>query len=101
MRFTHRRCRHEVEGLAQVARTQTEQVESLTDDLMVAKHAMDEVMAACTDVEYATTEADIPAVLRERLVDADRLPTVEADLTAARAEIDRLTAERDREVVPA
>ena len=96
MRFTHRRCRAETEGLADAAARQTENAENLAESLMVAEHAMEEVVDACTDVEYATTEADIPAVLRERLVQADLLPSVEADLTAARAEIDRLTAERDR-----
>lgn len=100
MRFTHRRCRHEIEGLADAAARQTTRVtdleERLREEAMAHQYLVDEIRDACQDIEYATTEASIPVVLRERLVDADRLPIVEADLAAARARIDQLTAERDR-----
>lgn len=95
IRLTHRRCRAEAESLHEEAEKLNSQAQVLAEHLQASEHAMEEVADACTDVEYATTEADIPAVLRERLVQADLLPSVEADLTAARAEIDRLTAERD------
>lgn len=102
MRFTHHLCRRELDGLADAARRQTENAEDLalaneelTEKLMVAEHALEEVVDACESAEYATTEADIPAVLRERLIEADRLPIVEAELAQAQAEVDRLTAERD------
>ena len=103
IRLTHRRCRHEVEGLADAAARQTENADdlalanqNLAESLMSAEHDLEEVVDACEDPDYATTEANIPHVLRERLVEADRLPTVEADLAEAQARIDRLTAERDR-----
>lgn len=96
MRFTHRRCRVEVDGLAQVARTQTEQVESLTDDLRATEHALDEVVDACESLSYGLgDEVDIPDALRSRLRDAADLPEVLHRLDEAHGENDRLVRERD------
>ncbi|WP_053619093.1 hypothetical protein [Nocardiopsis sp. NRRL B-16309] len=53
--------------LADVARRQTERAETLADDLLAADHRAEEIEAACSDLEYALTEADIPNHLRDRL----------------------------------
>ena len=96
MRLTHRRCRHEVEGLAVVALRQTVRAEGLAvkvenrdakvEDLaarlhdleMSEGHFMQELRFACEDPDY-TSEAVIPEFLRTLLLLAhDR-----ADLEAA------------------
>ncbi|MER6626031.1 hypothetical protein [Streptomyces sp. NPDC000931] len=61
IRFTHRRCRNEAAALH-------DEADQLSDDLRAADHALAEVMEACRDLEYATTEAAIPNVLRDRLL---------------------------------
>ncbi|PWV44551.1 hypothetical protein [Nocardiopsis sp. L17-MgMaSL7] len=68
IRLTHRRCRTETTALDAEAEMLTAQVESLTDDLQAAEHALEEIIAACRDLEYAATEAAIPDELRERLL---------------------------------
>lgn len=108
MRFTHRLCRTEVDHLAQVARTKTEQVEkltqqvesltSLTDDLQAAEHALEEVVQACQDLGYGLTDADIPDALRDRLVDADGLPDVLHRLDQAQEENARLVREHTEQL---
>jgi len=89
IRPTHRRCRHEAEGLADAARRQTERADGLADDLRAAEHQADEIRAACEDVEYAREDAAIPEVLRQRLLDAD-------DHQDALARIEELAEQRDR-----
>ena len=105
MRFTHRLCRTEVDHLAQVARTKTEQVEkltqqveSLTDDLQAAEHALEEVVQACQDLGYGLTDAAIPDALRDRLVDADGLPDVLHRLDQAQEENARLVREHTEQL---
>lgn len=98
IRLTHRRCRHEIEGLADAAARQTENAQGLAEDLMAAEHAMDEVRVACGSVEYATTEADIPDVLRSRLVDAAELPAVLDRLDEAQENAARLAREHTEQV---
>lgn len=105
MRFTHRLCRTEVDHLAQVARTQTEQVEglaerveSLTDDLRAAEHALDEVVQACQDLGYGLTDAAVPDALRDRLVDAAELPDVLHRLDQAQEENARLMREHTEQL---
>ena len=89
MRLTHRRCRHEVEGLADAALRQTVRADGLAvkvEDLaarlhdleMSEGHFMQELRFACEDPDY-TSEAVIPEFLRTLLLLAhDR-----ADLEAA------------------
>lgn len=88
IRLTHRRCRAEAEQLS------TES-DILADDLRAAEHGMDEVVDACKDAEYALTEASIPAVLRDRLTEADRLPDRTAERDEARAQVAALTEQRE------
>lgn len=95
MRLTHRRCRHETDGLADAARYQTQRAEDLADDLRATQHGLDEVADACTSTEYAQSEADIPQVLRTRLDQAGQLPGVTAERDAARARVAALTAQRE------
>ncbi|MFJ9558389.1 hypothetical protein ACIRPH_31665 [Nocardiopsis sp. NPDC101807] len=115
IRLTHRRCRHEVEGLADAALRQTARaetlavrvenrdakVEDLTDDLRAAEHRLDEITAACEDIEYAREDAVIPDLLREKLLDADDRDRVLAEHSRALAQIDELTERRDRTLAAA
>ncbi|WP_017584308.1 hypothetical protein [Nocardiopsis valliformis] len=108
IRLTHRRCRDEAAGLADVAARQTTlaeglyienekltgQVESLADDLRATEHAMDEVVDACKSLAYGLgDEVDIPDALRSRLRDAAQLPEVLHRLDEAQEKSSQLAAE--------
>lgn len=99
MRFTHRRCRTELEEAREAATRQTDRVtdleERLREEAMAHQYLVDEIRDACQDLEYAE-EAVIPEYLREQLLDAHDRQVVLAEHTAALEQIDRLTAERDR-----
>ena len=68
----HRRCRHQIEGLADAAHHQTRRAEDLAEDLAVDEMAhsylLDEIRDACKNPDHIE-EASIPEVLRERLID--------------------------------
>lgn len=110
IRLTHRRCRHEAEDLAAAARRQAERADDLAaklehqttlvehrgDDLAAAEHRLDEITAACADVEYARADAVIPDILREKLLDADDRDRVLAEHSRALARIDTLTDQQER-----
>jgi hypothetical protein len=95
IRLTHRRCRTETAALDAEVESLTELAETLTDDLRAAEQGLDEVVAACRDLEYGVTEAVIPDAVRSRLAEADRLPEVQARLDQAQEENARLVRERD------
>ncbi|MEE2055708.1 hypothetical protein [Nocardiopsis tropica] len=110
LRLTHRRCRHEAEDLAGAARRQAERADHLAakvkdlalklehrgDDLAAAEHRLDEITAACADVEYARTDAVIPGILREKLLNADNRQSLLDEHSRALARIDALTEQQER-----
>ncbi|WP_306365979.1 hypothetical protein [Nocardiopsis sp. CC223A] len=87
IRLTHRRCRTEAAALdaqahelnEEAARLTTEadrlndRCEVLADDLRATEHQVQEIIDACTNLEYGLTEAAVPDKVRERLCEIDRL----------------------------
>ncbi|MFE6305199.1 hypothetical protein [Nocardiopsis sp. NPDC057823] len=87
IRLTHRRCRAEAAALDAQAQELNEEAEKLTtevgrlndhcevlaDDLRATEHQVQEIIDACTSLEYGLTEAAIPDRVRERLSEIDRL----------------------------
>lgn len=98
IRFTHRRCRTELEEALEASARQTDRLtdleERLREEEMAHQYLVDEIRDACQDLEYAE-EALIPDYLREQLLDAHDRQFVLREHTAALEQIDRLTAERD------
>lgn len=96
MRFTHRRCRAEVEGLADAAHRQTQRATALAAELdeeqMAHSYLLDEIRDACRHPDHVA-EAAIPEVLREHLVDHQ---IAERELTEVVEQVDQLTAEREQ-----
>ena len=101
MRFTHRRCRTELQEALEAADRQTNRVTDLEarlrEEEMAHQYLVDEIRDACQDLEYAE-EAVIPDYLREQLLDAHDRQFVLAEHTRALEQLDRITQEHTEQI---